>query len=87
MMENKNFSIIVNALQRLGIETKGNECDFSKLAEELTQIADNTDNKNFENRFKLSRMPSATYFRDYIDKKDRGMDPDMLRDLLDLSFM
>lgn len=87
MMENKNFSIIVNALQRLGIETKGNECDFSKLAEELTQIADNTDNKNFEKRFKLSKMPSATYFRDYIDKKDRGMDPDMLKNLLDLSFM
>ena len=36
-MENKNFSTIVNALQRLGIETKGNGCDFSKLAEELTQ--------------------------------------------------
>ena len=86
-MENKNFSTIVNALQRLGIETKGNGCDFSKLAEELTQIADNADNKNFEKRFKLSRMPSATYFRDYIDKKDRGMDPDMLRDLLALSFM
>ena len=45
MMENKNFSTIVNALQRLGIETKGNGCDFSKLAEELTQIADNADNK------------------------------------------
>ena len=89
MKGDKNFSVIVNALQRLGIETKANinVCDFSSLAEELTQIADDSDNKNYEKRFKLSRMHSSTYFRDYIDKKDRGMDPDMLKSLLNLSFM
>ena len=89
MKGDKNFSVIVNALQRLGIETKPhtNQCDFSSLADALTQIADDSDNKNYEKRFKLSRMHSSTYFRDYIDKKDRGMDPDMLKSLLNLSFM
>lgn len=84
-MNDKNFTTIVNALQRLGVEIKGN--DLPDLAEELTQIADTTENRNFEKRFRLSRMRSSTYFNDYIDKRDRGIDTDMLRELLTLSFM
>ena len=83
MKGDKNFSVIVNALQRLGIETKANinQCDFSSLAEELTQIADDSDNKNYEKRFKLSRMHSSTYFRDYIDKNNIMVEGDLRRNV------
>nr|CRY93901.1 hypothetical protein [uncultured prokaryote] len=84
-MKNADLLTITNALQRLGFEVRVDA--LPDLAEELAQIADSTENMNFEKRLKLSRMHSSSYFRDYIDKKDRGIDSDMLKELLTLSFM
>ena len=87
-MADRDFSLIVSALSRLGIETSVNGKEgFPGLAEELSRLADDSDNLNFDKRLRLSKMPATAYIRDYIDKRDRGIDLDMLKELLDLSFM
>lgn len=87
-MDDKNVKTIVDALNRLGIEAGANaKVNLQDLADNLTRMADEIDNRNFDKRFRISKIGTGVYFRDYIDNKDRGIDVDMLRDLLTLSFM
>lgn len=54
---------------------------------ELTKIMVERENTIFDSRFKLSKMPDATFLRDYYDTPDRRLDTSLIKELLSLAFM
>ena len=82
MMADRDFSLIVSALSRLGIETSVNGKEgFPGLAEELSRLADDSDNLNLDKRLRLSKMPATAYIRDYIDKNNIMVEGDLRRNV------
>lgn len=71
---------IVDTLERLGfplsITDEDRYCDpIAVINDELIKIAVERENKIFDNRFKLSKMPDATFLRDYYDVSTGKLEP------------
>lgn len=83
---------IVDTLERLGfplsITDEDGDCDpIAVISNELAKIAVERENAIFDNRFRLSKMPDATFLRDYYDNPDRKLDTSLIKELLSLAFM
>lgn len=91
-MRTEQYSAILGTLERLGlpvaITDEDKDCDaLAVINDELTKIADEKENTTFDNRFRLSKMPDATFIRDYYDNPDRQLEATLLKELLSLAFM
>ncbi len=91
-MKNEQYDKILNTLERLGLPVKitdeDKDCDpLAVINSELIKFAVEQENTTFDNRFRLSKMPEATFLRDYYDNADRNLDSTLLKDLMSLNFM
>ena len=91
-MKTDQYNEILNTLERLGLPVTMTADDAASdpiavINNELMKIATDRENTTFDNRFKLSKMPEATFLRDYYDNPDRKLDDSLLKDMMSLSFM
>ncbi len=91
-MRIKQYGEILDTLERLGLSIMITEADkdcdaLAVINNELSKIAVERENIIFDNRFKLSKMPEATFLRDYYNNDDRKLDPTLLKEMLSLAFM
>ncbi len=91
-MKTDKYDGILNTLERLGfsVTITGNDTSSDPIAvinNELMKIATEKENTTFDKRFKLSKMPEATFIRDYYDNPDRKLDVSLLREMMSLVFM
>ncbi len=81
---------IYESLSGLGIELGLNPAEKNSLAaiaDELRKAAEEKQDALFNKRFKASRLTRPVYFSDYINRTDRGLDMDFLKELHSLNFL
>ena len=91
-MRTERYGEILNTLERLGLPVTMTDEDASSdtlavINNELMKIAVDRENITFDNRLKLSKMPEATFIRDYYDNPDRKLDATLLKEMMSLAFM
>ena len=91
-MRTERYGEILNTLERLGLPVTMTDEDASSdtlavINNELVKIAVDRENTTFDSRFKLSKMPEATFLRDYYDNPDRKLDATLLKEMMSLAFM
>lgn len=91
-MRNDRYKEILDTLERLGLPVtmtaEDASCDtLAVINDELRKIAAERESATFDRRFRLSRMPEATFMRDYHDNADRKLDSALLKDMFSLAFM
>ena len=91
-MKTDEYKEILTTLDRLGlsiqITDEDKNCDaLAIINNKLTKLAVEKENTTFDKRFQLSKMPEATYVRDYYDNADRKLDCTLLKEMMSLSFL